>query len=386
MSLRRLGLAAALLVPLAGGAAVSAELPEKNVLVTRGLSADGKTAGATGEAGGRCWSARLFREQRGGWSLAGERPGPKKTAGATCSPIAGALSADGRTLAVLQLWDATIRVFRAGKSGLTDAGSFKLPGAAGHAFPAPGSNVALSADGKLLLVGSPNLDCEFSVPRDACGAAHLFRHDGKAWRHEGRLPRPPGAGISASFGDVVALSGDGRTAFVGGTGQLGRSGTIHVFARDGKTWKQAGELRPEREDETTFGGTLDVAASGSVAAVGGEQAVHLFERRADGWRRVGRIGPPDALAGTFGASVALNGKAGLLLVGAPRTGCSEGLRCGSAYSYRLVREGDGVQGRLTERLAAPLPVPLTDFGWRVATDESGRRLAVQGRVPFFFGP
>lgn len=386
MSLLGRALAAALLLPLAGGMTAAADLPEGTRLVEHGLSADGRTAGAIGQSPDHCWTARLYRERRGDWSLAGERPGARKEPDAPCGPVSAALSGDGGTLAVLQLWDGTVRTYRSDGTDLADAGSFLLPGSSGYDFPAPGSNVALSADGGLLLVGSPNRDCEFSVPRDACGAAHLFRRTDAGWRREASLPRPPGAGIAALFGHAVALSRDGGTAFVGGTGQLGMSGSVWVYRRTAEGWAVESELRSGRGDETWFGSTLDVGAAGSFVAIGGEQAVHLFERRGREWQRVGGIAPPDGRAGTFGAAVAIDAGATFLVTGAPRTACAEGLRCGSAYSYVLLRRDGEVTGQLRERLTAPLPTPLTDFGWRIATDDRGRRVAVQGRLPFVFGP
>ena len=52
-----------------------------------------------------------------------------------------------------------------------------------------------------------------------------------------------GAGTvgEASFGDDVALSGDGNTALIGGPRNNGQVGAAWVFTRSQEKWAQAGK-------------------------------------------------------------------------------------------------------------------------------------------------
>jgi FG-GAP repeat len=85
-----------------------------------------------------------------------------------------------------------------------------------------GMSVALSADGNTALIGA-------GEDNDEEGAVWVFRrHDG-LWNQQGPKlvgdctracggPNGTGEAHAGDFGDTVALSGDGRTALIGGPG------------------------------------------------------------------------------------------------------------------------------------------------------------------------
>ncbi len=84
-----------------------------------------------------------------------------------------------------------------------------------------GETVALSGDGRLLLVGAPRTDCAES---DRCGVAYLFDR-GRGWGLA-RTVRPATSTGDANFGHHLAISRDGRHLVVQGA-------VIHVFSVDG---------------------------------------------------------------------------------------------------------------------------------------------------------
>src|SRR6202020_2079177 len=72
-------------------------------------------------------------------------------------------------------------------------------------------------------------------------------------------------------GVVVALSGDGSTALIGGDQDNGDVGAAWVFTHSGSTWTQQGS-KLTADDETgagDFGGSVALAAAGDIALIGG---------------------------------------------------------------------------------------------------------------------
>ena len=77
--------------------------------------------------------------------------------------------------------------------------------------------MALSGDGRHLLVGAPRTDC---AKGDRCGVAYLFERD-RNWELS-RTIRPAVSAADANFGHHLAIGRDGREFAVQGA-------SIHVF-------------------------------------------------------------------------------------------------------------------------------------------------------------
>ena len=108
----------------------------------------------------------------------------------------------------------------------------KLTGGAESGNGLFGTSAALSADGTRALIGGPG-------DNDGKGAAWVFARSGSSWSQQGsKLVGSGGSG--ASFGAAVALSGDGKTALVGGPTPTvsrappGRSPTLRRRVRLGR--------------------------------------------------------------------------------------------------------------------------------------------------------
>ena len=124
-----------------------------------------------------------------------------------------------------------------------------------------GSSVALSANAEAALIGG-DLD-------NTGGAAWFLTRTGSTWTQQ----KLNGSGeISGSeFGEHVALSADGNTALVAGSGAHGGTSTVWVFLRSGSTWSQqeeklAGTGESERGE---FGVSVALSANGQTALIGG---------------------------------------------------------------------------------------------------------------------
>jgi PKD repeat protein len=149
-----------------------------------------------------------------------------------------------------------------------------------------GYSVAISADGNTALVGGSGND-------SGVGAAWVFTRSGSTWVQQERLT---GAGESGEgdFGSSVALSADGDTALIGAPGD-GHIGAAWVFKRSGSTWTQQGpKLTGAGEvGEGKFGYSVALSADGSTALVGGfwdyglKGAAWVFSHTGSSWTQQG---------------------------------------------------------------------------------------------------
>lgn len=386
---RAAGMAAGLIAAFLANAAHAAELPGGHVLLRDALSDDGRIVAAFAPPpADRCWLVRLFEEVRGRWTAVAEQRGPARSGTAECPPVTGVLAGNGRTVAIASPWEGQVTVLERQGSALREAGRIVLPGRLGRPFPAPAQTLAIARDGASLLVGAPHHDCVVGVPEDVCGVAYLFVREGAGWRVAVRFPRPAEGSPTDRFGQTVALSGDGRIALVGGPGTYGRAGRLWVYERaaDGE-WDVLASLESPTAGDTEFAAEAAIDDLGQIAAVTAEQKVVLFRRTGDDWPEVARVTTNEPRIGTFGGAVALSGTGSLLVVGAPRSACPQdqmGSRCGAVRLFELRRVEGGLTVAEAGQLEPVVWLPLADFGWRVAADAAGRRIAVQGRLAHLY--
>jgi hypothetical protein len=228
-------------------------------------------------------------------------------------------------------------IFTRSEGGWTQQGS-KLTG--GEEIPTKtgeepvgglfGNGVALSADGKTLLVGGPW--------DDKRGAAWVFTSSGSEWTQQGpKLTGGEEESGDAGFGGNVALSSDGDTALIGGPGDDEGAGAAWVFTRSGGEWAQQGPKLTGGEEESGeagFGSGIALSGDGDVALVGGPEdeeswgAAWEFDRSGSEWTRLAPKltgGEEEETSGeftgfrggAFGEGVAISADGSTALVGAP---------------------------------------------------------------------
>lgn len=200
---------------------------------------------------------------------------------------------------------------------------------------------------------SPTFDSANGVLSQGKGAVWVFARAGARWRQlGGKLTGKGGVG-PVQFGAAVALSANGRTLLVGAPADGGGAGAVWVFSRRGATWEPAGRKLAGRAG-SGFGASVALADSGRVAVVGGNAGAWIYTRSGSAWTEAARlVAPRDAAASQFGRAVALSGDGTLALVGAPGDGGGGGAawlfaRRGShwqAAGARLTGAGtDGLAG------------------------------------------
>ena len=130
-----------------------------------------------------------------------------------------------------------------------------------------GISVSLSGDGNSAIVGGYG-DNGFA------GAAWVFTSSGGVWSQQGPKLVGTGAVGNAVQGSSVSLSGDGNTAIVGGfQDNIGFAGAAWVYTRLGGVWSQQGPKLVGTGTVGPFGAeqgsSVSLSGDGKTAIVGG---------------------------------------------------------------------------------------------------------------------
>jgi hypothetical protein len=144
-----------------------------------------------------------------------------------------AMSSDGNTAIVSASHDDSVG--RPPGSAYVFVRNGNTWGQAAHLLPSDsqvgdkfGSNITISADGSIAIVGALFDDVDRNVDQ---GAAFVFTRSGEIWSEQKRLTEVPGQ-PGDHFGFFSALSADGQTAIIGTDFSASRGpGTAYAFAR-----------------------------------------------------------------------------------------------------------------------------------------------------------
>jgi len=240
-----------------------------------------------------------------------------------------ALSADGNTAAIGGCNDQTdngpVWVFARSGSSRAQQG-LKLTASDAAALSFLGDKVALSGDGNTILAAGSN-------DHGAAGAAWAFSRSGTSWSQQGTRFTPTDAsGSLVRFGSSLALTSDGNTALIGGSGDSGQ-GAIWLFTRGGGAWTQQGSKLTAGDESSgsVFGSSIALTPDGSSALIGGNGdsnsagAAWLFVRAGSSYTAAApKILPSDASGSVvgFGYRVALSADGTTALVGGPNDNSS----------------------------------------------------------------
>jgi len=233
-----------------------------------------------------------------------------------------------------------------------------------------GESVALSGDGTTLVVGAPFEDSsalgiegdEADNSADNAGAVYVYVREGIGTWSQQAYVKASNTDSADSFGNSVALSGDGITLAVGAlyedSSALGiggneaddsteNAGAVYVYVRDGMgTWSHQAYVKASNTDSgDRFGHNVTLSGDGTILAVGapnedgsaqgigGDEAddsasnagaVYVYVRDGMGtWSQREYVKASNTDSGDyFGHSVALGEDGSTLAVGAPFEGSS----------------------------------------------------------------
>lgn len=128
-----------------------------------------------------------------------------------------------------------------------------------------GTSVVLSSNGRVALIGAPE---ETIDGHQWQAAVHVYTLSGDAWKQTAELTGPDTQSAD-SFGSSIALSADGRSAYVGLPTKNNVAGMVMLYALSGDRWIKAGELIPPgNAPSAAFGSSIAVALDGRFAVVG----------------------------------------------------------------------------------------------------------------------
>lgn len=197
-----------------------------------------------------------------------------------------------------------------------------------------GSSVAVSGNGKVVVVGSTGY-------REERGAAYVYEKDDGNWIMNKRL-ESGAAEKYGFFGFKVAVDYSGDRIVIGADGEQDYRGAVYVFTRtengDFKVDRVIKKGKREREDN--FGGSVAISGNGKRIVVGApgidgkgigggdHGVVYVFEEGRRSWKVVREIRLPDKQMEDgvlFGWSVGISGKGDWVLGGAPDGGGGVGV-------------------------------------------------------------
>ncbi len=287
------------------------------------ISADGNTAilGARGDDSdvGAAW---IFTKSGGVWSQQGSKLVGTGSVGKPEQGTSVALSADGNTALIGGPFDnaqkGAVWVFKRTGGVWAQVGS-KLVGTGAVGFGSwAGISVDLSADGSTAVVGG-NRDNSY------VGAAWVFTESGGTWTQQGSKLVGTGAVGMSDQGWRVAISPDGSTILVGGSGDDLGNGATWVFVNSAGVWsQQGGKLVGGSAASPAYqGSAVSLSYSGDTAIVGGHAdnasvgAAWAFTRSAGVWTQYGgKLVGADYIGQPFqGASVSLSHDGRTAIVG-----------------------------------------------------------------------
>ncbi len=238
-----------------------------------------------------------------------------------------------------------------------------------------GSSVALAADGNTALIGAR---------RDAgeAGAAWVFTRSGSTWSQQGSKLTAGAEEVGPSqFGYRVSLSGDGNTALIGGQEDNLGVGAAWVFVRSGTSWEHQGPklLGGGETGSGEFGESTALSFDGSTAAIGGSGdatgtgAAWVFTRTASTWAQQGSklTGAGEVGKGHFGFSAALSSDASTALFG----GGGDNSEVGAAWVFTRSGLTWAPQGG---KLTATGEVGKAHFGFAVGLSADGSTALMGG--------
>lgn len=236
-----------------------------------------------------------------------------------------ALSADGSVLAVAgasaSSYERQVRVYTFNAGDWVPTGNILEADPTDYSF---GENLALSADGQVLAVASP----DYQLNGTSVGSVFVYLLNGGTWMPKGAAI--PGSETYGGAGAGLAIDSTGNRLAVGspevtGNGLIGR-GSVQVYDYVSGSWQPSGMTLYGDSEYALFGHSVSLSADGSRLAVGAPESkdingnaygsVTLFRHSGGHWLQTGASLPGPASGSFFGGVSDLSADGRQLLVSA----------------------------------------------------------------------
>jgi hypothetical protein len=235
------------------------------------LSDDGNSAIVAGPNGSVSGAAWVFTRSRETWSQQSVLVPEGATTGFAFSV---SLSGDGNTAIIGDISGSLVGaawIFTRSEGVWTQQAKLVGTGAirSESLSTQQGLSVSLSTDGNTAVVGGP-------FDNNQVGAAWIFTRSDGVWNQQG--PKLVGAGAVATSGVrqgwSVSLSGDGNTAIVGGSLDDNGAGAAWVYTRSSGVWSQ-------KQPKLIGTGAIGPAFQGDAVALSGDGRTAMVGGPAD---------------------------------------------------------------------------------------------------------
>ncbi|MCF7696894.1 hypothetical protein KPG66_12570 [Mycetohabitans sp. B2] len=211
-----------------------------------------------------------------------------------------------------------------------------------------GASVAISGDGKTLLVGSQN------------GSAYVFRKEEEEWKEKQRLD------TNTSVASL-AISENGETIIIGNNDRY-RQMPAYVFTKEGDEWREKQRLTASNND-LCFGVRVAMSNNGQILLVGALESpdnkivAYVFMKEGEEWKEKNRLIVEESVNGS-GGGVAMSSNGEILIVGTINS------KTGVAYVY--MKNGDGWEEK--QRLVTSTQQTYGDLDNNFAISGNGQTL------------
>lgn len=199
------------------------------------------------------------------------------------------------------------------------------------------------------------------------------------------LLRAETAESEAFFGQTVAVSADGTTAFVGAhradTSSGEDSGAVYIFKQQDGAWALETILQPENGTETLFGSSIAVTGDGNTVLIGADGddtidrfagAAYLYTRSNGSWAEQTQLLPNNGSVGDrFGSAVAIDSDGTTAAIAAEDKDIADNTSFGAVYVFEITGEQATQQKKLTGKEGAG-----REFGADIALSADGTTLLV----------
>ncbi len=231
-----------------------------------------------------------------------------------------------------------------------------------------GQSVAISADGNTVIIGGHN-------DNGGVGAAWVYTRNGNVWTQQGKKLTAKDVIPNVRLGYAVALSADGNTAVVGGSGNENGAGAVWVFTRNNGSWTQDGDklVGTGASKDARQGYSISLSADGKTLLVGGYNdnggvgAAWVFAKNNGVWTQQGNklVGTGAVGNASQGFSVSLNADGNTALIG----GYLDSVGRGAAWVF--TRSNTGVWSQQGNKLVCTGFVGIPSLGRSVSLNADG---------------
>lgn len=316
----QLALMSSLLLPVAASAAdsyqpiatLAAPSPVANGFFSDAvsLSSDGQTA-LLGESGAN--RVFIYVQSHGVWSSSAEIDDPGSSASDDFG-IAAVLSGDGKTAAICDSIGHAYVYSDASGSWAHVTTLSDPPGLASDNFCVEDQPISISADGKTLVVGA---DGTTIAGNAGSGAAYVYTETGSTWGAPVQLAQPGGP-AGGHFGNGVAVSGDGKSVLVGGPSNVAPFAQLYQQLTGTFVPTQT-FTSPNPGSAALYGLTLALSSDGTRAVISApfdsaRGTLYIYTDDAGTWSSPVTLSDPNNTSGHFGERFALSGDGNTLVI------------------------------------------------------------------------